>query len=104
MAFSVGTKIKYYDTKGNKNKTKALHELTFIDSLQFIGSSLFQLVDNLKTGGIEKFEYTNQKFEGNTALMTRKGVYPYNFMDEWKKFDVNVKKLKLEDFKNHLSR
>ena len=78
MAFCVGTKTIYYDKKVHKNKVKVLHELTFIDSLQFMITSLSQLVDNLKTGGIEKFECTNQEFKENIKL--KKGVYLYSFM------------------------
>jgi len=103
MSFTVGTKSEYYDKEAEKIKTKVLHELTFIDSLQFMSSSLSKLVDNLKTGGLEKFEYTNQEFNKYTELMTRKGVYPYSFMDDWKKFKVNVTELCIEDFKNDLT-
>ena len=68
-----------------------------------MGSSLSQLVNNLKTDRMEKFKYTNTEFEENTELMTREGMYPYSFMDDWKKFDIKVEKLKLEDFKKDLT-
>ena len=79
---------------------------TFIESLQFMSSSLSQLVENLKTGGIEKFKYMNQEFGGrknHTELLTRKGVYLYSFMSDWTKFYVDVKELKIEHFKNDLT-
>src|SRR6266496_2072830 len=103
MSFSVATKTEYYDKTTESTKTKSLHELTFIDSLQFMPSSLSQLVDNLKSGGINKFKYTSQEFKANTELITRKGVYPYSFMDDWKKFDVNVNEVHIEAFKNDLT-
>ena len=68
-----------------------------------MSSSLCQLVDNLKTGGLDKFKYTNQELNDNAELMTRKGEYPYSFMDDWNKFDVNVTELCIEDFKNDLT-
>ena len=83
MSFFVGTKAEYYDKKTDTTKTKILYELTFIHSFQFMSTGLSQLVDNLGTGGIDKFMYTNQEFRANTDLMTRKGVYPYSFMDDW---------------------
>ena len=83
IAFSTGTKTEYYN-KENKNKTKVLHVLMFIDSLQFMSSGLSHLVDNLETGGIKKFKYTNQEFEENTKLLTRKGVHPHSLIDDWK--------------------
>src|SRR6266581_4213600 len=71
MSFSVATNTEYYDKKTETTKTKILHELTFINSLQFMPSSLSKLVDNLKSCGIEKFKYTNQEFKANTEIMTR---------------------------------
>src|SRR6266568_1806690 len=104
LSFSVGTLGKYYDRTAKETKTKILHELTFIDSLQFMPSSLAKLVDNLKTGGLDKFVYTGQDFKGDdTELMTRKGVYPYSFVDDWKKLDANVDTLRIQDFKNDLT-
>ena len=61
------------------------NHLTFIDSFQFMSSSLDKLVSNLPT---EALKYTNQKFKGKKfELMTRKGVYPYDFMDSFEKFN-----------------
>ena len=76
MAFSFGTKTDYYDKEVDKSETKVLHELTFIDSLQFMSSSLYQLIGNLKIGKIDKFEYTNPEFEENTEVTMIKGMYP----------------------------
>ena len=61
------------------------NHLTFIDSFQFMSSSLDKLVSNLPT---EALKYTNKKFKGKKfELMTRKGVYPYDYMDSFKKFN-----------------
>src|SRR6266581_4500141 len=103
MSFSVASTTEYYDETTKETKTKILHELTFIDSLQFMPSSLSQLVNNLKSCGIEKFKYTNQEFKANTEIMTRKGVYPYSFLESWKKFKSKVKNLTIKDFKNDLT-
>ena len=104
MSFSVGTIAEYFEKKTEATKSKVLHELTFIDSdsYQLMPWSLCQLVDNLKTGVLDKFKYTNQEFNDNAELMTRTGVYPYSFMDSWDKFDVNVTELYIGDFKNDL--
>ena len=45
---SVGTEKLCYDFKEKKEVLKLKHDLTFIDSLQFMSSSLDQLVKNLK--------------------------------------------------------
>ena len=61
------------------------NHLTFIDSFQFMSSSLDKLVSNLPA---EALKYTNKKFKGGKfELMTRKGVYPYDYMDSFEKFN-----------------
>ena len=59
--------------------------LTFLDSFQFMSSSLDKLVGNLSKDALI---YTSQEYKNKKLnLMTRKGVYPYDFMDSFKKFD-----------------
>ena len=61
------------------------NHLTFIDSFQFMSSSLDKLVSNLPA---EALKYTNKKFKSKKFnLMTRKGIYPYDFMDSFEKFN-----------------
>ena len=61
------------------------NHLTFIDSFQFMSSSLDKLVSNLPA---EALKYTNKKFKGGKfELKTRKGVYPYDYMDSFEKFN-----------------
>ena len=60
------------------------NHLTFIDSFQFMSSSLEKLVNNLPR---ESLKYTSKRFKDNKFdLMVRKGVYPYDYMDSFKKF------------------
>ena len=54
-----------------------------------MASSLSQLVVDLKQSGIDKFKNDEQEFGSDTELMTRKGIYPYSFMDRYDKFDVD---------------
>ena len=64
------------------------NHLTFIDSFQFMSSSLEKLVSNLPR---EAFKYTSQLYKGKELdLMTRKGVYPYDFMDSIDKFNTGL--------------
>ena len=58
--------------------------LTFIDSFQFMSSSLEKLVSNLPK---ESLKYTSNNWKGRKLdLMVRKGVYPYDYMDSFEKF------------------
>ena len=70
------------------------NHLTFIDSFQFMSSGLEKLVSNLPR---ESLKYTSKKFKGKKLdLMAKKGVYPYDFMDSFEKF--NEKLPSKEDF------
>ena len=61
------------------------NNLTFIDSFQFMGSSLDKLVNNLPK---DDLKYTSKVFKGKKLnLLSQKGVYPYDFMDSFEKFD-----------------
>ena len=64
------------------------NHLTFIDSFQFMSSSLEKLVSNLPK---ESLKYTSQIFKNeNLDLMSKKGVYPYDFMDSFGKFNEKL--------------
>ena len=64
------------------------NHLTFIDSFQFMSSGLEKLVSNLPK---ESLKYTSQKFKGKKLdLMARKGVYPYDYMDSFDKFNEKL--------------
>ena len=64
------------------------NHLTFIDSFQFMSSSLEKLVSNLPK---DAFKYTSQQYKGKEFdLMVRKGVYPYDYMDSFEKFNTEL--------------
>ena len=57
--------------------------LIFIDSMQFMNSSLDSLVKNLMD---EDFKYLSEEFSGKfLEIVKEKGVYPYEYMDSFKK-------------------
>ena len=62
-------------------------DLVFIDSLQFMNASLEKLVSNLAKEGDGKFhvlkKYTPVE---KVPLLLRKGVYPYEYVDSFQKF------------------
>ena len=96
-------KKKYYNMNINVipcNMEKYLafmlgRHLVFIDSFQFMSSSLSNLVNNLPA---EAFKHMGQVFQGGQlSLMTKKGVYPYDYMNSFEKFEDN-KLPKKEDF------
>ena len=59
--------------------------IAFIDSMQFMDSSLDSLVKNL----VDKdFVYLTKEFEGEyLKVVKKKGIYPYEYMNSFRKFD-----------------
>ena len=58
--------------------------LIFIVSFQFMNRSLSDLADDLPK---DSFYHTKKEFgTENLVLITRKGVYPYDYMDDFNKF------------------
>ena len=58
--------------------------LVFIDSMQFMNSSLEQLVTNLSDND---FKYLTQEFGfKNLGLLKQKCANPYEYMDSFKRF------------------
>ena len=65
----------------------SLGNLRFIDSFQFLTSSLETLVENLESDGHYNFEHFPREFsEDHAKLLLRKGVYPYDYMDSTDRF------------------
>ena len=63
--------------------------LVFIDSMQFMNSSLDKLAKNLSD---EDFKYLVEKFGfENLEILKQKGAYPYEYMNNLERF--NEKKL-----------
>ena len=94
----LGDIIKEKDLKGeeplnvnviatNAEKYMAIYldkHLAFINSLQFMSSSLANLAKHLPDN---KYIHTSEAFQGEKLALTKaKGVYPYDYMDAEEKF------------------
>ena len=86
ISFSIKVSAnKYIDGKGQE-KDK-LVELQFINSFKFMSSSLDSLTKNLVSGGGKHlFEFEDYS-EFQCDLLTRKGIYPYEYMSSWNRFE-----------------
>ena len=83
ISFSKKVKVDEYQNKDGK--TISLNfELRFIDSFKFLQTSLANLVKNLQP---DDFVNTKEIFRDKIDLLTRKGVYPYDYVSTIKKFD-----------------
>lgn len=68
-----------------------MSNLIFLDSFQFMNSSLSQLTTYLKKSGDENFEITRNIFTDewneNKDILLRKGVFPYDYMSSFDVFE-----------------
>ncbi|KAL4090133.1 hypothetical protein QTP88_025032 [Uroleucon formosanum] len=61
-------------------------KIRFIDTFRFMNSSLSSLAENLITPQLGHFRETAKVFSSeDMTLVTRKGVYPYEYTDTWQK-------------------
>ena len=85
ITFSVNVVVDRYTDKNGDERDKTI-ELRFIDGFKFMASSLDSLANNLVCGGRKPMgfeEYTGEQYE----LLMRKGVYPYEYMSSWDRFE-----------------
>ena len=112
-SFSVKVEVDQYIDKAGNEKSKEI-EFRFIDSFKFMSSSLDSLVNNLAKGGHEFWGFEDYNSE-QKKLLIRKGVYPYEYMDGWEKFDgalpgidkfyskLNISGIRSEDYEHALN-
>ena len=84
ITFSVNVEVDKYIDKNREEKSKEI-ELRFKDSFKFMSSSLDSLVNNLARRNNEFFGFEDYN-ESQYKLLTRKEIYPYEYMDDWGKF------------------
>ena len=85
ITFSVNVAVDRYTDKDGNEKDKFI-ELRFINSFKFMASSLDSLTNNLVRHGRKLFGFEDYS-ELQYNLLTRKGIYPYEYMSSWDKFE-----------------
>ena len=84
IRFDIDVAVDMYEKFGEIKEKKI--QLRFIDIIRFMASSLDSLTNNLVKNGrkLSGFEdYSDKQYE----LLIRKGVYPYQYMSSWDKFE-----------------
>ena len=84
-------KISYRDVdviaiNSEKYMTFKIDNIRFIDSFQFLSTSLDNLVSLLLKDSKERFRHTT-KYLGSDEIVFSKGVYPYSHMTDRRRFD-----------------
>ena len=85
ISFSIKVPVKKYIDKNGEEKDKLI-ELRFIDSFKFMSFSLDSLTKNLVGSGKWLFGFEDYS-ELQYDLLTRKGVYPYEYINSWDRFN-----------------
>ena len=85
ISFSIKVSVDKYINKNGEDKDKLI-ELRFIDSFKFMSSGLESLTKNLVSGGTQLFGFEDYS-ELQYDLLTRKGIYPYEHMSSWDRFE-----------------
>ena len=88
ITFSISVEVDKYIDKDGEERSKEI-ELRFIDSFKFMCSSLDSLIDNLACGNNKFFGFKDYN-ESQYKLLIQKGIYPYEYMDDWDKFRETV--------------
>ena len=87
ISFSLKFELKTERKEVAEGKWKEFvvrHEIRFLDSFKFTLAGLSSLVENLPK---EELKETARFFGDRSELMMKKGVYPYEFMDGFEKFE-----------------
>ena len=84
ITFLISVEVNKYVDKNGEERPKEI-ELRFINSFKFMSSSLDSLVNNLACGNNKFFGFEDYN-ESQHKLLIRKGIYPYEYMDDWDKF------------------
>ena len=82
ISFSKKIKVGEYKDKYTGITLPINFEIRFIDSFKFLQTSLANLVSNLQP---DDFHNTKQVFKKNVNLLTRKRVYPYDYISSLEK-------------------
>ena len=77
MTFSKSIAVDQYYSKNMGKLLPKKFEIRFIDSFKFLQTSLSKLVENLEPSD---FKNLNKVIKNNFSLLTRKGVYPYDYV------------------------
>ena len=82
ISFSKKIKVDEYRSKRTGEMVTLNFEIRFIDSFKFLQTSLANLVGNLQ---LDDFQNTKEIMKDNIELLTRKGVYPYDYVSSLEK-------------------
>ena len=96
ISFSKNIKVDEYEDKAGKMKN-VMYEIRFLDTFAFMASSIENLSNNLRSSSDDVnelrkiFKNTSDEFKNDEQfkLMIQKGVYPYDYIDNFNRLFEN---------------
>ena len=85
ISFNIDVIVDRYEDELGRIKEKKI-QLRLIDSMRFMVSSLDSLMNNLVKDGTKLIGFKDYS-EAQYELLIRKGVYPYEYMTSWDRFE-----------------
>ena len=82
ISFSKNLRLRTFEDEKGKEK-KVFREIRFIDSFKFMACPLAGLVSNLS---LKHFVFLERNFGEKHKLLSRKGIYPYDWMNSFERF------------------
>jgi hypothetical protein len=99
-------KISAIPNSSEKFMSFTIGDLRFLDSFQFMSTSLSKLVENLydEKDKYKNFKFMNEYFSEHMDLLCRKGIYPYEWANSLSKVLNYVGLPPIECFKSKLTK
>ena len=104
ICFSKDVLVGKYINNKTKEEREIKHEIRLIDSFKFMASSFESLVGNLVISGSDKLRETQKVFGVQKDLVSRKGVYPYDYIGNISKFNESLLPPKSKFFQSSIIR
>ena len=93
--------VEVIPLNGERNLLIRIANVVFVDSFQFLATSLDNLVKIMRKSGLENFAHTAKHF-GHEEIFYQKGIFPYDYMTDEAKFEETALPAK-SAFYNRLS-
>ena len=79
--------VIFHDLRNFDSHLLCQSKVRFLDSFAFLPSSIEALVNNLAQDGMQAFTHFQSEMKEHSNLLLRKGVYCYEYMSDWERFD-----------------
>lgn len=101
--FKVGKKFSVVPKTNQRFLSIEVDGLIMLDSCAFLLDKLEVLVEHLKKEGDDAFSILNQIFKEKAPLLSKKGIFPYEWMNSFDKFKEKQLPYDIKDYYSSLN-